>query len=137
MSEIIRGSCLCGGIDFDVDGPLKYMSYCHCSQCRKFTGSAMAVHTVALREAFRLIRGKELLRKYKNEAGVVRAFCMRCGSSLFGKPFDEPGPGFDTIYVGVLDDDPGVRPMMHFYTKSKASWFEITDDLPQFAEKWE
>ena len=81
----------------------------------------------------RFTRGKDLVTSYKlpDAEFFAQDFCRICGSPM--PRFDERG--FGIVSMGSLDDDPGVKPTRHIFVGSKASWFTITDDLPQFAER--
>jgi len=133
MKTPVRGSCLCGGVRFEVTPPFRSANSCHCSRCRKHSGSNALVQGRVPREQFRLLRGEELIRVYRPDGGAVKAFCSVCGSSLFGRTWPE-GPEI-SIRFGVLDDDPGIRPEWHSFVDSKAPWDELPDDgLPRFPE---
>lgn len=82
-------------------------------------------------EHFRWIQGRELVTRYQPEPPyhLVRCFCRVCGSYL-GEPETSP-KGFP-IAASALDDDPGVRPVLHEHVAEKAPWYEILDGLPQF-----
>src|SRR5438552_2340968 len=84
MKKPIRGSCLCGGVRFEVDPPFLQASHCHCDRCRKHSGAAVCTQTRVLTEQFRLLQGEELVKVYGKGEGAVKAFCTNCGSSLFG-----------------------------------------------------
>jgi hypothetical protein len=134
MTTPVRGSCLCGGVRFEVTPPFLNANYCHCSRCRKHSGAGGLVQGRVPRERFRLLQGEELIRVYRPDGGMVKAFCSVCGSSLFGRTWPE-GPEI-SIRFGVLDDDPGLRPESHWFVDSKAPWDELPDDgLPRFAER--
>jgi len=126
---MVRGSCLCGGIVWEVEGPLELMGHCHCSMCRKAHGSAFETGASVSAEKFRWVRGKELIRLYESHPGGHRGFCSRCGSGVPGESVQR-----DRIFLsgGCLDDDPGTRPVAHIFVASKAPWHEISDELPQF-----
>lgn len=85
-----------------------------------------------LKEQFKLLQGEELLRVYGKGEGAVKAFCVVCGSSLFGGDWPD-GPQV-SIRLGAFDDDPGIRPQFHTYVNARAPWDTITDDLPQYPE---
>ena len=85
-----------------------------------------------MREQFRLLQGKELIKVYGKGEGAVKAFCLNCGSSLFGG--DWPDGLQVSIRMGAFDVDPGIRPQFHTFVADGASWDTITDDLPQFPE---
>ena len=84
MNTPIRGSCLCGGVRFELDPPFLQASHCHCDRCRKHSGTAVCTQARVRREQFRLLQGEELIKVYGKGEGAVKAFCMNCGSSLFG-----------------------------------------------------
>jgi hypothetical protein len=126
----VKGSCLCGGVRYEVDSFLRVVN-CHCSMCRKATGAAFRTRARVLLDAFRWLRGEELVSRYASSPGEERTFCRVCGSTLPTFFRDRPELG---LPLGTLDEDPGVRPSAHVWVDSKAPWWEITDDLPQFAE---
>ena len=134
MSTVIRGSCLCGGVRFEVTPPFVRAGHCHCSRCRKHSGTAVCTQARVPREQFRLVQGEELIRVYGHGEGAVKAFCTTCGSSLFGGHW--PDGRQVSIRLGAFDDDPGIRPQFHTYVDSRAPWDVITDDLPQFSQAW-
>ena len=131
---MIRGSCLCGAVRFEVDRVAGPFELCHCSRCRKVSGSAFAAAIYVNREDFRFTKGLESVKAY--EAPILRApppyrssFCAQCGSSLPDPSAKSP---LVEIPAGALDDDPQLRPDKHIYVDVKSSWFEIADNLPQF-----
>jgi hypothetical protein len=129
---VITGGCLCGGVRYEIDGPFLRASHCHCSRCRRHSGTAVCTQGRVRREDFRLISGAELVRAYTPEGGgAVKAFCSICGSSLFGGTWPD-GPEV-SIRLGSVDGDPGIRPEFHTFVDSKAVWDEILDDLPQYS----
>lgn len=131
--SVVRGSCLCGGVRFEVEPPFLRASHCHCSRCRKHSGAFGGTQGRVPRERFRLLAGEELIRVYKPEGGMVKAFCSTCGSSLFGGTWPD-GPEV-SIRLGSLDDDPDIRPQYHQFVDSRAPWFELPDDgLPRYSE---
>jgi hypothetical protein len=126
----VRGTCLCGGVRFEVDPPFLRASHCHCSRCRKHSGTFGLTQGRVPREQFRLLAGEELIRSYRPTGGMVKAFCSACGSSLFGGDWPE-GPEI-SIRLGALEGDPGIRPQYHQYVDSRAIWEELPDDgLPR------
>jgi hypothetical protein len=130
---MIQGSCLCGGVRFEIERAVGPFELCHCSRCRKVSGSAFVAGLGVRLEDFRLISGAELIRTY--EAPILErpppyrtSFCSRCGSPL---PGTVPGAGWFEIPAGLLDADPGLRPDRHIFVECKSAWFEITDRVPQ------
>lgn len=128
---MIRGSCACGGIRFEIDQVLA-LSHCHCSICRKLSGAAFATYAHVAKSKFRWVSGEDLITRYESTPGSTRGFCRVCGSQAPGQ-----APYLPTISIaaGLLDDDPGVKPIVHVFAGSKALWWDIADDLPQH-EKW-
>ena len=129
----IHGSCLCGGVRFEVTAPFRWANHCHCSRCRKHSGAFGGTQGRVPREGFRLLAGGELIRVFRPDGGRVKAFCSVCGSSLFGAEWPE-GEEI-AIRLGSLDGEPGIRPQFHTFVASRASWDEIPDDgLPRYDE---
>ena len=130
----MRGSCLCGEVRFEITVPFRRANYCHCSRCRKHSGSSALAQGRVPREGFRLLAGAEEIEVFRPAGGMAKAFCRICGSSLFGGTWPE-GPEV-SIRLGSLDDDPGIRPQYHSFVESKAPWEQICDDgLPQFPDR--
>ena len=135
MESIVRGSCLCGGVRFAVRPPFIRAGHCHCSRCRKHSGTAVCTQVRVRREQFELLAGEELVRVYGAGAGAVKAFCSVCGSNLFGGTWPD---GLQvSIRMGAFDDDPGIEPQFHTYVGSRAPWDRISDDLPQYEAAYE
>lgn len=129
---MIRGSCLCGAVRFELRGPLGRASHCHCSMCRKAHGAAFGTYARIARSDFALLAGEESIRSYRSSPKATRTFCASCGSTLQWLADDR----LDAIDValGTLDDDPGIRPALHIFVGSKAPWYVIADALPQRAD---
>ena len=126
---MLRGSCLCGGIKYQISGRLAGAMNCHCLMCRKAQGSAFRSRASVKSAEFELVRGEELITFYESSPGNYRGFCRVCGSPILSK-FDAD-PKYFGLPLGALDDDPGIEPKLHVHVASKAPWFTITDDLPQ------
>jgi hypothetical protein len=135
---MIRGSCLCGGVRFEIDRAIGPFELCHCSRCRKVSGSAYLTWLRVRREDFRFVQGAELVRTYElpiceSPPPYDTSFCARCGSKL-PNPAGTRAPTFD-IPAGALDDDPLLRPDKHIYVDFKAPWDHIAGDLPQMTKQ--
>lgn len=124
------GSCLCGGIRFRIEDPLEPIQICHCSQCRKAQGAPFAANMPVAASAFQLLDGKALLAEFESSPGKTRVFCRRCGSPLYSRR--DSLPGVLRVRAGLLDEPVDARPVAHFHTASKCSWWPIDDDLPRF-----
>jgi hypothetical protein len=125
------GRCLCGTVRYEIDGPLKAMLHCHCSMCRKHHGTAFATWVVAPLAGFRMVSGDEAVVRYASSPGFHRSFCKVCGSVV---PEAVPDRGIVVAPAGNLEGDLGMTPQFHMFTASKAAWYAIEDDLPQFDE---
>ena len=117
---MLKGSCLCSGVRYEIDGPLDAAMNCHCSQCRKAHGAAFRSRAGIRAKDFRWVSGEELVTWFESSPGNHRGFCSRCGSPLLSR-FDSR-PDRYGLPLGCLDDDPGVRPAMHVFVGSKAPW---------------
>ncbi|MEW8562531.1 MAG: GFA family protein [Candidatus Thiodiazotropha sp.] len=106
------------------------MNNCHCSMCRKAHGTAFGSFLHVSTDGFQWISGKEQIKTYRAPNQDDRCFCSNCGSSV---PVIEKDNNV-IIPAGTLDSDPGIKPIAHIFTGSKAPWYDITDSLPQFEE---
>jgi hypothetical protein len=134
---MIRGSCLCGGVAFEIERAVGPFELCHCSRCRKTSGSAFVAGLGVRVRDFRLLSGADLIRAY--EAPIRRhppayrvTFCSRCGSPV---PSPPPDATWFEIPAGLLDDDPALRPDKHIYIDCGSDWYSIVDALPQLTER--
>ena len=130
MRGIITGSCLCGEVRYELTQAPVWAHACHCSRCRKTTGSAFASNLFVALGALRYTQGENRLQSYKlpDAERFTHVFCSQCGSTL---PFTNESRGVVGVPMGSLDDDPGHPARAHIFVDSKAPWFEITDRLPQ------
>jgi len=128
---MLTGRCLCGAVHFEIDGALGRITVCHCSLCRRSSGSAFLPAAAVSAAHFRITSGGRLLSAYESSPQYERVFCSRCGSQLFGRHADHP---IVWVRLGSLDQDPGSRPALHFMTGSKAPWYTIADNAEQFPE---
>jgi len=128
---MLRGSCLCGQVRYEISGKLFDPLNCHCSMCRKAQGAAFRSRARVQSRDFRWISGENLLTFFESSPGNHRGFCRVCGSPILSK-FDADESVL-SLPLGTLDDDPAIHPQIHVYVASKAPWHTISDDLPQFA----
>jgi len=127
----MTAECLCGGIRIEISGKVGPIVYCHCSQCRKANGTAFSANADVRSKYWRVMAGADLIREFESSPGAWRAFCSRCGSPIYGRRAS--APDVFRLRLGILNDDPERRSLAHFWVGSKAPWYEISDDLPQFA----
>jgi hypothetical protein len=124
----IQGSCLCGTLKYEIDGPFTIMMTCHCSMCRKHHGAPFATFAGAPIDRFRWLSGENEMKSYASSSQGQRSFCPMCGSV---GPMLMREMGLAVVPAGTLDGDPGIRPMGHLFVGSKAPWHTISDSLPQ------
>jgi hypothetical protein len=125
MTKITKGSCNCGGVTWEVQGEMRPIVACHCSQCRKQSGLYFAA-TAA--DDKNLTIKSDALKWYKASPEARRGFCGTCGSSLFWKHDDED---FTSILAGSIDGVSGLEIAKHIYVGDKPDWYDITDGKPQ------
>jgi ketosteroid isomerase-like protein len=126
------GGCLCGAVRFEIDGSLGPITCCHCSRCRRASGSAFAAAASVDVDCFHVIAGEDLVGHFESSPQNRRAFCTRCGSQLWSRHAEQP---VVRVRAGGLDDDPGTRVAAHFMMDSRADWLEDGDEaIEEFAE---
>ena len=130
---MIRGSCLCNQVKFEIDHSLGPIIYCHCSRCRKSSGSAFVTSTEIKRSNFHITAGQHFVKKFPNPGAVDRFFCSECGSQLYSQR--EATPEVMRIRLGTIDTAFEDRVSAHIFVDSKAPWHDIADDAVQYAER--
>ncbi len=133
MDKKIKGSCLCGKIRYEITGPFSIFQYCHCSRCRKSSGSAHASSLFVSPDKFKWLSGEEFVGRFEHPTAKFYAtnFCKICGSSL---PWEIKGGKNIVVTAGTLDEDPEIKPSNNIFWDSKAPWLEETCNLPKHAE---
>ncbi len=121
-----KGSCLCGAVRFEVQGPLPEASACHCSKCRKHTGHYEAGVDVPRDRVS--IWGEEAVSWYFSSEKVRRGFCATCGSSLF---FDAVHLDRIGINMGAFDGPTGTKIGLHIFVADKGDYYTLGDGVPQ------
>jgi hypothetical protein len=127
-ARMLAGKCFCGAVEYAVADAFVYAANCHCSNCRRTTGSAFKPFAGIARDQLELTRGEGDLMIHGDPDGND-THCRRCGSLLYSVVRDG---AYVHVAMGTLVDDPTIRPTKHIFVGSKAPWFTITDDLPQF-----
>jgi hypothetical protein len=126
------GSCLCGGVRYEIDAELGDFGYCHCRSCQKASGSAFAANASVDRAKLRLT-GAGMIREFESSPGKLRAFCTGCGSPIYA--YLKVSPDVLRIRLGTLDTPFARQPSAHIWVCEAAPWSPITDGAPQF-ERW-
>jgi len=124
----LTGKCYCGAVSYVVADEFLYAVNCHCSDCRRTTGSAFKPIAGIEREKLTLTKGHQDLLVFGG-ADANNTHCKRCGSLLYSVV---RAGVYVHVAMGTLVDAPAIRPDRHIFVGSKAPWFTITDDLPQF-----
>ena len=125
------GECLCGAVRYGIDGNVSSIWLCHCSKCRRSSGSAFHAVAITRRSHFRWVSGEEGIREYRTPSGYTTRFYGTCGS-----PVPQVLDSGEQVVVlpGALDPGFGKPVVRHIFVGSKAPWWLITDDLPRFEE---
>ena len=126
--RVLAGRCFCGAVHYAVADQFAYAANCHCSNCRRTTGSAFKPFAGIEREQLAITRGEDERMIFGDEKGHD-AHCGRCGSLLYSLVRNG---AWVHVAMGTLLDDPLIRPTAHIFVGSKAPWFDITDGLPQY-----
>ena len=123
-----KGRCLCGALNYELNGPFSAMIHCHCSMCRKHHGTGFATFVVGPIAGYRILSGEDKLARYQSSPNGMRTFCSACGSA---GPTTMPEHGIAAAPAAALEGDLGIKPQSHIFVGSKAPWDIITDSLPQ------
>lgn len=129
-NRTLAGKCLCGAVHYAVVDEFVYALNCHCSNCRRATGSAFKPFAGIERSKLGITKGGENLLIFGKE-NANDTHCKVCGSLLYSVVRDG---AFVHVTMGTLVDNPTIHPSAHIFVGSKAAWFTITDDLPQHEE---
>lgn len=126
------GSCLCKKISFKVKSFEPHTGHCHCKMCQKFHGAAFSTFAEVKLENLYWLAGQNLLSHYTAENQTVRSFCKECGSSLlFESSYNKQDKSIE-VSLASFDEPLNIKPNAHIYTESKAHWYSINDELPQY-----
>lgn len=127
----MHGECLCGRIAFEISGPLPKIYQCHCSLCRKQSGTASNAGMLVANEHFHWLKGEGDIASYVKDTGFRGDFCPHCGA-VVPNPFrDRP---FFWVPAGSLNDSEPLEIAVHICARSKASWDTIAPGTPQIDE---
>ncbi len=129
--SFLKGTCLCGNVEIQVPDDFHFIGFCHCSECRKWSGSAFTSGGMVDTENLKITKGEDSVSYFHKSPETDLAFCRYCGSSLFSNKLNR---GKSIVRLGILNDSPSQKPNTHIYVGSKAPWYGITDDLTQYDE---
>jgi hypothetical protein len=122
----MTGSCLCGGVRFEVTEPFERVTACHCVSCKKISGGAGTVSGRARADTIRILEGRDLIRTYQPGEGSAKSFCSQCGSNLFGGGW--PESEYASVRLSALDSYFDRKPDSHIFVRSVAPWEILPDD---------
>jgi len=128
MKRTFTGGCLCGGVRYEVDGPLRDVIECHCAMCRRTHGH-VAAYTAAPKEQLRLTESRAL-KWYASSSVARRGFCTECGGSLF---WERPAGELVSIAAGTLDAPTGLRTSLQILVEDAGDYYTLRSDIPQRA----
>jgi len=124
------GKCLCGAVEITINGDISDIIHCHCSLCRKNSGTAFATNGFINAADFKLISGGNNLSTFTFKPGRNRHFCTSCGSPVYSS--NDQDPERYRIRLGILDSDIAERPISHNFVTSKANWEDLDVELPRY-----
>ncbi len=128
--EVYSGSCLCGSVQVEVSGGISDIIHCHCSRCRKASGTAYATNGFVRADGFLIAKGETELNRFESAPGKHRHFCGRCGSPVFSS--NAADPERLRIRLGILDSAISERPISHNFVSSRACWDDLDARLPRY-----
>ena len=128
-ARILAGECFCGAVRYTVSDSFEYALNCHCSNCRRATGSAFKPFAGIVRDKLSITAGDDNVMIHGDTNASHDVHCARCGSLLYSIVRNG---AYAHVAMGTLVDAPSIRPAAHIFVGSKAPWFAITDDLPQY-----
>lgn len=125
-----HGNCLCGQVKLEIHGPIESIIHCHCSQCRKSSGTAYATNGFVAVEDLVITAGEESMTFYETSPGKKRHFCKVCASPVFSS--NEEVPEKVRVRLGIMDSDIRERPISHNFVSSRANWDDLDASLPRY-----
>ena len=124
------GKCLCGTVNINITGEISDIIHCHCSLCRKNSGTAYATNGFINTADFEITSGKSCLTVFSYKPGRKRHFCTKCGSPVFSS--NDQDPNRLRIRLGIITSDIAERPISHNFVTSKANWEDLDAELPRY-----
>ena len=125
-----NGKCLCGEVAVEIRGEISSIIHCHCSVCRKSSGTAYATNGFVSKQAFKVLQGEQVLSCFSSVAGSYKYFCSQCGSPVYSA--NDKAPDRIRIRLGIIESDITERPISHNFVTSKANWENLDAHLPRY-----
>lgn len=129
----LKGSCLCGTVTYEVTGEPMRFYHCHCSRCRKVTGTGHASNLFLQPATLTWLTGEALIRTFKvpEAKRFTNSFCAQCGGRL---PRQAKDSDVVMIPAGSLDDAAPIGPQARIFSGSRASWSCADGEIPVYPE---
>jgi hypothetical protein len=124
------GKCLCGKVKIEITGNISDIIHCHCSLCRKNSGTAYATNGFINTTDFEIVSGDNCLTTFAFKSGRNRHFCTQCGSPVYSS--NDQDPSRLRIRLGIIDSDISEKPISHNFVTSKANWEDLDEELPRY-----
>lgn len=122
----LLGTCLCRSVRFEVSEPFERLSACHCTSCKKISGSGGTVSGRVRTSAIRVLEGEDLVTTFQPDEGLAKSFCSKCGSNLFGAGW--PKSEFTSVRLPGLEEPYEGKIGSHIFVRSLAPWEVLPDD---------
>ncbi len=130
MTNMIKGSCLCGDVTFQVEDDFQTYNLCHCTQCQKLSGSAHMSNLFTKPDNIEWLSGKDKVKQYDVPGREMRtAFCTNCGCNM---PYVTHSSGYLLVPAGVLDDEPTYKPEQVIFWEERMPWYEELHEVERF-----
>lgn len=126
----MKGSCLCGAIEYEIDSIDMPVAHCHCRTCQKAHAAPFTSTAGVMREHFRWLKGEDKLSAFESSPGKLRHFCSVCGSHLVAERDNQPNV---IVRVATLDENPDMTPQMHIWTSHDVPWLDY-ENSPAYPE---
>ncbi|MBE1298902.1 MAG: aldehyde-activating protein [Alteromonadaceae bacterium] len=124
-----KASCLCDAVQINIKGPIKDIIHCHCSLCRKSSGTAYATNGFVNAEDLVIEKGEDEIKAFELRPGKKRHFCGSCASPIYSS--NAADPSRYRLRLGILDSDITERPISHNFVTSKANWEDLDAEMPR------
>jgi hypothetical protein len=123
------GACLCGQVNYEIEGGFDLFLFCHCSHCRKGTGTIHGANLISHVAKLNWLSGKENTKIYNLEGTRhTKCFCQNCGSAL---PYMY-GDKMLVLPAGSIEFEPPIAPTAHIFYQSRAKWEDSLAEVPKF-----
>lgn len=126
----MKGSCLCGTIEYEIDSIDRPVTHCHCRTCQKAHAAPFASTGGVMREHFRWLKGEDKLSAFESSPGKLRHFCSVCGSHLVAERDNQPHV---IVRIATLDENPNMTTQMHIWTSHDVPWLDY-ENIPAYPE---